>query len=238
MTDRLAPPPNVPPTPASQAEADRVEQEGQPVAGAETAGAADASQTRDHRFGEAVNVGDGPDAPTPQVEPSPPGGAPPALNGTITPAATSGTDVEVECPGCGLVLVGDSSPRPTAAWFCPRCDYPVFWATPPPDDGSNGQRRARRRLPGTGGLQALGALACWHCGEMNDPGITSCLRCAATLPKPLPPPPEPVWVEVQVPVPMPQVVESATWPFVAATGLAGAAFAIAGTLWLLSIVGL
>lgn len=234
MTDRPAPPANLPPTPGSQAEADRIEQAGQPVAGAETSDTADASQTHDHRSGDAVNVGDGPDSPTPQVAPPPPGRAPTPSNGTGVGGADS--EVEVECPGCGLVLVGDSSPRPTAAWFCPRCDYPVFWAAPPSDDGTNGQRRARRRLPGTGGRQALGASACWHCGEMNDPGITSCLRCAATLPKPVPPEPEPVKVEVPMPVPMPHVVQSVTWPFVAAAGLAGAALAIAGTLWLLSIL--
>lgn len=235
MTDRTAPPANLPPTPGSQAEADRVEQGVQPVAGAETSNTADASQTYDHRSGDAVNIGDGPDAPTPHVAPPPSGGAPTRVNGSIAPD----TEVEVECPGCGLVLVGDSSPRPTAAWFCPRCDYPVFWASPPSDNGSDGQRRARRRLPGTGGRQALGASACWHCGEMNDPGITSCLRCAATLPKPVPPQPEPVRVEVEVPVPMPRMVESVTWPFVVAAGLAGAAIAIAGMLWVLSmIVGL
>ncbi len=235
MTDRPAPPANLPPTPGSQAEADRIEQAGQPVAGAETSDTADASQTHDHRSGDAVNVGDGPDAPTPQVAPPPPGRAETPSNGRGAGVPGTDSEVEVECPGCGLVLVGDSSPRPTAAWFCPRCDYPVFWAAPPSDDGANGQRRARRRLPGTGGRQALGASACWHCGEMNDPGITSCLRCAATLPKPVPPEPEPVKVEVPMPVPMPHVVPSVTWPFVVAAGLAGAALAIAGTLWLLSI---
>jgi hypothetical protein len=221
MTDRPAPPANLPPTPGSQAEADRVEHEVQPVAGAETAGAADAAPSASIGGSAPSNGGSAPS-----------NGASSPSNGASSPDV----EVEVECPGCGLVLVGDSSPRPTAAWFCPRCDYPVFWAAPPSNDGSNGQRRARRRLPGTGGRQALGASACWHCGEMNDLGITSCLRCAATLPKPVPPEPEPVLVEVPMPVPVPEVVQTVTWPFVAAAGLAGAAFAIAGTLWVLSIV--
>lgn len=217
MNDPIAPPANLPTTPGAQAAAERVDEAEQPVAGAESSGSADAAQTLDQRSGDAVDAGV-------------------RDRGNGRAGASGDGEVEVECPGCGLVLVGESAPRPTAAWFCPRCDYPVFWASPPPDGDTGVQRRARRRLPGTGGREALGATACWHCGEMNDPGITSCLRCAATLPKPVPPEPERVRVDIPVPVPVPHPVSTVVWPFVVAVGLAGAAVAISGTLWVLRLL--
>lgn len=225
MNDRIAPPANLPPSPGSQAAAERVDEAERPVAGSESSGSADAAQTLDQRTGDAVEAGVGDHGPA---------GTPRA--GAARAGTTGDGEVEIECPGCGLVLVGESAPRPTAAWFCPRCDYPVFWASPPADDDTGIQRRARRRLPGTGGREALGAAACWHCGEMNDPGITSCLRCAATLPKPVPPEPERVRVDIPVPVPVPHPLPTVTWPFVVAVGLAGAAVAISGTLWVLRLL--
>ncbi len=144
-------------------------------------------------------------------------------------------EVEVECPGCGLLLVGES-PRPTAAWFCPNCDYPVFWASPNPEP-SPPQRRARRRLPGTAGRDVLGAEECWHCGERNEPGLTLCPRCAATLPKPPAPTADPVVVEVVRHVAVPHLVRPVTWPFVAAGLLGGSAIAIAATLLVLRAAG-
>ena len=118
----------------------------------------------------------------------------------------SDEDVEVECPGCGLTVVG-SDPRPTAAWFCPRCDYPLFFvqkpSLPEPDLAKRG---ARRRLPGVSGRAVTAAGPCWNCNEWNEAGITTCLRCAASLPKPTPPrievpevePEEPEIVEVEI----------------------------------------
>ena len=133
--------------------------------------------------------------------------APDGVARTADPSAESGEDVEVECPGCGLTVVGND-PRPTASWFCPRCDYPLFLvrkpAAPEPDGATRG---ARRRLPGTSGRAITAAGPCWNCGEWNESGVTTCLRCAATLPKPVPPrivaeviPPElePELVEVEV----------------------------------------
>ena len=136
-------------------------------------------------------------------------------------------DVEVDCPGCGLAVVGES-PRPTAAWFCPRCDFPLFWASEPPPV-TPPSRRARRRLPGTGGTVVVGGGSCWHCGEMNEPGVVECIRCAATLPKPVPPA-VPV-VEVPVPVRTPVPVRMVTWPYVAAGICGGGAIAMAITVW-------
>jgi hypothetical protein len=144
-------------------------------------------------------------------------------------------EVEVECPGCGLLLVGES-PRPTAAWFCPKCDFPVFWASPAPEPSAP-QRRARRRLPGTAGREVLGAETCWNCGERNEPGITACPRCAATLPKPATPVGEQVIVEVDRLVAVPHLVRASTWPYLGAGVLGGAAIAITGTLLVLRMTG-
>jgi hypothetical protein len=144
-------------------------------------------------------------------------------------------EVEVECPGCGLLLVGES-PRPTAAWFCPKCDFPVFWASPNPEPSAP-QRRARRRLPGTAGREVLGSEECWNCGERNEPGIGVCPRCAATLPKPTPPAAEQVVVEVDRLVAVPHLVRASTWPYLAAALLGGGAIAIAGTLLVLRATG-
>ena len=116
-------------------------------------------------------------------------------------------EVEVECPGCGLTVVGTDL-RPTSSWFCPRCDYPLFLARrPAAPEPSGATRGARRRLPGTAGRTLTAAGACWNCGEWNEAGVTACLRCAATLPKPeapkvpaevIPPELEPELVEVEV----------------------------------------
>ena len=133
----------------------------------------------------------------------------------VTPA---GEEVEIECPGCGLAVVG-FDPRPTAAWFCPRCDYPLFLArqapAPEPDGATRG---ARRRLPGTGGRSLTAAGPCWNCGEWNEAGTTACLRCAATLPRPAAPtvPPESVPPEIEL-----VEVEVMYWPPVVIAVLGG-----------------
>lgn len=152
------------------------------------------------------------------------------------PSETASGAVELECPGCGTLVVGES-PRPSAEWFCPQCDFPVFWASPPPPDRSSTQKRARRRLPGTGGTEVVGAFACWHCGEMNEPDTPECRRCAATLPKPVPPTPERVRVEVRVPVPVPYVLRTVTWPFVVGALLAGLSLGLSATLLVLRLSG-
>ncbi|MFP4311607.1 MAG: hypothetical protein ACLFS9_06435 [Nitriliruptoraceae bacterium] len=152
-------------------------------------------------------------------------------DGTVGPG-----EVEVECPGCGLLLVGES-PRPTAAWFCPACDFPVFWAAPSPQPSAPEQRRARRRLPGTAGRETLAAEVCWNCGERNEPGVTACLRCAATLPKPPTPEAEKVVVEVERLVAVPHLVRMSSWAYLAAGLLGGAAIAVAATLLVVRLAG-
>ena len=140
-----------------------------------------------------------------------PADAAPAAQAAPVPAAQAPAapleEVEVECPGCGLTVVGTDL-RPTSSWFCPRCDYPLFLARrPAAPEPSGATRGARRRLPGTAGRTLTAAGACWNCGEWNEAGVSACLRCAATLPKPeapkvpaevIPPELEPELVEVEV----------------------------------------
>jgi hypothetical protein len=144
--------------------------------------------------------------------------------------APPGPEIEVECPGCGLVVVG-SDPRASAEWFCPRCDYPLFFVTKPaPPEPEGARRSARRRLPGVKGRTSATAGPCWNCAEWNEAGVAECLRCAATLPKPLPPQlgpfeaievPEPELVEVEV-MYWPPIVISVVGGFLAGMGfLAG-----------------
>lgn len=128
----------------------------------------------------------------------------------VAPAAP-GEDVEIECPGCGLLVVG-SDPRASAEWFCPRCDYPLFFTTQPVVPEPDGERRgARRRLPGVAGRAVTAAGPCWNCGEWNEANANACLRCAATLPKPLPPQLGP-FETVEVPEPELVEVEVLYWP--------------------------
>ena len=138
----------------------------------------------------------------------------------------AGPDVELECPGCGLVVVG-SDPRPSAEWFCPRCDYPLFFmAKPTPPEPDSERRSARRRLPGVRGRAPTVAGPCWNCGEWNEAAISACLRCAATLPKPVPPQPGP-FETVGVPEPELVEVEVMYWPPVVISVLGGFAAGIA-----------
>jgi hypothetical protein len=146
-----------------------------------------------------------------------------------------GPEVEVECPGCGLLVVGND-PRASAEWFCPRCDYPLFFVqrpTPPEPDGA--RRGARRRLPGVQGRVVSAAGPCWNCGEHQDAGVRECLRCAATLPKPVPPTPGP-FETVEVPEPELVEVEVMYWPpiVISVVGgfVAGMAFLGGIMMWL------
>jgi ribosomal protein L40E len=134
-------------------------------------------------------------------------------------AVGSGVEVTVECPQCGLICEG-VDPRPTAAWFCPRCDYPLFFAAPVPPAQISSDA-ARRRLPGTDGREMLAADACWACGELNPPGMTYCGRCGSELIRPRLAPleePEPIIIEAP-----PLIYVARRWPLIL-TGVA------AGTL--------
>jgi len=156
-----------------------------------------------------------------------------AASASVSPATAagdgSGPEVELECPGCGLIVAG-SDPRPTAEWFCPRCDYPLFFVTRPAVPEVDGERRtARRRLPGVRGRTPTVAGACWNCGEWNDAGVSACLRCAASLPKPLPPQLGPFEI-VEASEPELVEVEVLYWPPIVISVVGGFAAGIA-FLW-------
>lgn len=232
---------DAPPSPQERAESAQAQAAQETaVPSAEAASeVASASQTVVEDDEAAVRTGRAADALTEEAEQEatmplpaaevagPPGASAPAAAGA--PALGTQQEVEVECPGCGLVAVGEA-PRPTAAWFCPRCDYPLFWASPPVEE-QPASRQARHRLPGTGGRRVVGAEACWYCGEQNEPDAPACFRCAATLPKPpAPVPTVPLLTQSVVrPVPVPQVSPG----FIAAGFFAGAAVASSIAVWLL-----
>lgn len=231
----------VPPTPTERAHAAQEEHEASQQVPSQDAPSTQASSAKvaDTEHDPAVVAGDEASELVEQADDEarmPPGPPPPPADAVapVVPGATAAApgpgagEVEVECPGCALVVVGDQ-PRPTAAWFCPRCDYPLFWAAPPPKQPPS--ERARHRLPGTGGRSVVGAEACWHCGEMNGPGVSECFRCAATLPKPVAPVPEVAVAVETTTVPLPVPFPTVSWPFVAAGLLAGLAAGISGTLW-------
>jgi hypothetical protein len=108
----------------------------------------------------------------------------PAANDAPTRLESFGPGVEVvvECPQCGLVCEG-VDPRPTAAWFCPRCDYPLFLAAAMPPSAVP-HKAVRRRLPGTDGREMLVAEPCWACGELNPPNMLYCARCGIESQRP------------------------------------------------------
>jgi hypothetical protein len=132
-----------------------------------------------------------------------------------------GHEVVVECPGCGSVCEG-VDPRPTAAWFCPNCDYPLFLAAPAPPAVAANSGLARRRLPGTDGREVIASEPCWACGERNPMGSMSCIRCNSQLVRPTPPAPlevEAPPVEAEV---VPLILVARRWPLVLGGALGGA----------------
>ena len=125
----------------------------------------------------------------------------------------------ITCPECGEISTFETMRR-TADEFCPKCDFPLFWAKSDHlgglDDGS-AAANARRRLPGTGGRVTIGSIICPECTEHNALQATHCSHCGADLdpqpepepepePEPLPPPPPP----------RPPSPPAPTWPLWAA----------------------
>lgn len=108
---------------------------------------------------------------------------------------------DVTCPECGQIT---SLPgiRRSYDEFCSHCDFPLFWAPSaiPLVTASAGSDTTLRRLPGTGGRQTVGTMACPTCGELNSLSAVVCIRCGndmhpkllvivqAPVPEPLPPP--------------------------------------------------
>lgn len=154
----------------------------------------------------------------------------PGGSGTAHIGATGiGHEVVVECPGCGTVCEG-VDPRPTAAWFCPNCDYPLFLAAPAPPAVAANSGLARRRLPGTDGREVIASEPCWACGERNPMGSMSCIRCNSQLVRPTPPAPlevEAPAVEAEV---VPLIFVARRWPLILGGALGGALLTVIVTL--------
>jgi hypothetical protein len=113
------------------------------------------------------------------------------------------------CPGCGSEVEVDQGSK-SSAEFCPTCDYPLFWATPPKEQqllgGDDNAEPTLRRLPGAGGKQAIATAACPRCFELNPLDAEVCLRCGSPMVLPDPEPePEPVLEEPE-PEPEPELI--------------------------------
>jgi hypothetical protein len=113
------------------------------------------------------------------------------------------------CPGCGSEVEVDPGSK-SSAEFCPTCDYPLFWATPPKEfeilSGDDNAEPTLRRLPGAGGKQAIATAACPTCFELNALDAVTCLRCGNPMVLPEPEPePEPVLEEPE-PEPEPELI--------------------------------
>jgi ribosomal protein L40E len=140
-----------------------------------------------------------------------------------------GLDVVVECPGCGTICEG-VDPRPTAAWFCPNCDYPLFLAAPAPPAIAANSGLARRRLPGTDGREVVAAAPCWACGERNPIGTLSCIRCNSQLVRPAPPAPLESEVAPVETAAVPLIFVARRWPLLLGGALGGAIVTVLITL--------
>jgi uncharacterized paraquat-inducible protein A len=187
---------------------------------------------------EALREGESPADPTTEVEiliteqslivdtPSE------AVSHTRIDSFGSGKEVVVECPQCGLVCEG-VDPRPTAAWFCPRCDYPLFLAAPV-SPNKVPHEAVRRRLPGTDGREMMVAEPCWACGELNPPSLQYCARCGIESERPrLAPLEEAQPTVIDAP---PLIYVARRWPLIL-TGVAAGAFATAVAVAIAIVLG-
>jgi hypothetical protein len=124
-------------------------------------------------------------------DPSPAAGA--SRTSGAAGTATQHHPVAITCPDCGAAAMVELTRR-DALDFCPRCDFPLFWArdqvvfSEPIDSNDD----ALRRLPGTLGRVAIASSPCPHCNEPNLPTATLCVRCGLSLQAGAPPaPPQP-----------------------------------------------
>jgi hypothetical protein len=113
----------------------------------------------------------------------------------------------VECPGCGTDVEIETGSR-SAELFCARCDYPLFWVTPPrslQDEDDTGDMVLRRR-PGAAGIRLPATIPCPTCRELNLVMELICVRCGSPMhPEPEPEPePELVVVVELAPPPEPE----------------------------------
>ena len=136
---------------------------------------------------------------------------------------------EIVCPGCSQV-VSFVAIRRSSDEFCPKCDYPLFWAptaVPMATPGST-NLATLRRLQGAGGRQRVGTRVCPECGEHNPIAETHCIRCVAELdPKPVVPEPEPEPVVQLLVPPPPPAPPGRPWWVIPAIALASVAAAVA-----------
>src|SRR5438552_2204641 len=103
--------------------------------------------------------------------------------------------IAVECPGCGADVEIEPGRR-SAELFCARCDYPLFWVTPPrsPEDGDDTGDMVLRRRPGAAGIRLPATVPCPACRELNLVMEVTCLRCGSPMRPEPEPEPEPVVV--------------------------------------------
>ncbi|MCV2395220.1 hypothetical protein OEB99_12955 [Actinotalea sp. M2MS4P-6] len=179
-------------------------------------------------------VGPGPAAPVPRHS-----AFAPERPAAADPSVSSGSDeTTIVCPECGTPTVVDLSRRDSDD-FCPRCDYPLFWARPrdrseaPPEDTDGYLRRA----PGASGNTLTATMPCPECGELNDPTADVCVRCGADMNPAPPPEPEPLPVPEPAVIVLPEPIREADppqpfpwWWFAAMAALAATAWLI-GALW-------
>ena len=118
------------------------------------------------------------------------------------PGLGDGRDT-VTCPECGTRSALDVLRRDASA-FCPRCDFPLFWAqrTAGVVPAEVDDDAPRRRAPGIEGEVAGLVVPCPGCGEPHASARGTCVRCGADLT----PPPPPVLPAPPAPEPEPQVV--------------------------------
>ncbi|MFT3852766.1 MAG: hypothetical protein QM733_08530 [Ilumatobacteraceae bacterium] len=137
------------------------------------------------------------------------------------PSAASDVDeaehpTEIPCPNCGTTWKGNDL-RPHAAWFCAKCQYPLFWARPQPRPVMATIDDSLARLPGTVGRTSLTPVECPRCHEHNPPA--NCVRCGASLiQEPLPPPP-PIVQQIVVAQPVVVPPPPRVWPWIVSTGV-------------------
>jgi hypothetical protein len=133
-----------------------------------------------------------PAIPAASVTPDPPD--PSAASARVVSAQHH--PVSITCPECSAAAMVELTRR-DALDFCPRCDFPLFWARDQVvfSDPIDSNDDALRRLPGTLGRVVIASVPCPHCNEPNLPTATLCVRCGLSMQAsaaPPPPPPRPV----------------------------------------------
>jgi len=88
----------------------------------------------------------------------------------------------ITCPDCSMLSDLPVINR-TADEFCPKCDFPLFWASAAVgEQGFASDTDANlRRLPGSSGRRSIGTRACPHCGELNEINANHCVRCEGEM---------------------------------------------------------